>query len=263
MRISINNVQIKFITLIVMVSSLIYQIFKSYGPPLWMNMNSAFIILAIFVVTKDFYYNNDKKSFLIKSIVYYWIINIMITTISHLLKSNIIVSTSILDAIVLTLFVITMIENFMKHLHNKDKKTLKTSVEILIYLIISSALNLLFCYSYAQNHRDYCSRFITYFNLFIPTIVNLEMLSFVILGVVFYFFKIRKNQSIFILIAITIITVLIAMGQLSVIFVIIIILIHQDRKKANTNKKLYTIFPLLILILYSIAYFYPLITKGI
>ncbi|MDR1569484.1 MAG: conjugal transfer protein TraX [Oscillospiraceae bacterium] len=254
--------QLKIIGVILMVLDHLHQMFIERGAPSWFTMVGRVVApIFIFLTAEGMYYTRSRKRYILQLFVGFEFMNIASAIISAIFPSDsIVLMNNIFGTLFLIALYIVFIDGLIEGIRSKRPSKIVGFALLTLAPIASGVLFMLAQQAVIAHASQLSTEVIrlTFTALMcIPNVLTAEGgYSFVIIGVLFYYFRRWRWAQILTLAAFAVASYFQNQGwQWLMVFAAIPIMLYNGKRGGGSKYFFYIFYPAHIYALYIIAYY--------
>lgn len=250
-KFGITGTQLKFIGIVLMVFDHIHQMFNYAGVPSWFSMLGRLVLpIFLFMAAEGFHYTKDRKKYMLRLLIGFWMMNILTFIISRVLPME---NVALINNVFGTMLLATMMMSMNDSL--KEKKYLNASLMIILPAIPTILFLVLF------NTNPLLA---AYSSMLFPSFITVEGgFLVVILGAILYLYREKRFVQYVAILLVGVISTGFNFTHLfsdnyqwMMVFSIFLIALYNGQRGKGSKYFFYIFYPAHIYVLYILSYLY-------
>lgn len=244
----ISGFTLKMIGLVFMVMDHIHQMFYMFDAPMWLTMAGRIVLpIFLFMVAEGYHYTHDKKKYMLRLLVAFWLMNIGNFALSTLLPlPDVMLINGIFGTMFLSVFYMWAIDYLVAGIKAKKAGKILTAIGLILLPIIT-AVPLFAQILPLELFRAYM--------IFIPSVFSVEAgVVAIIMAVGFKYLRNHRLLQVLMLAVFSIPSLLQGDIQWMMVFAAVPILMYNGKPGRKSKYLFYVFYPAHIYVLYIISY---------
>lgn len=246
----LTSYALKMIAIVFMVGDHIHQMFYMHGAPLWFTMAGRIVMpLFLFMLSEGYHYTRDKKKYMLRLLIAFWVMSIGNQLLSSLLPlDGVVLMNSMFGTMFLAVYYMWQLDSLVTSIKAKNiTKTLLSIGGILLPIIATIPMLYLELIPLTL---------LRLYLIFIPTVLTVETGIFgIILALGFRYLRNYRWLQVLWLVLFTVPFFVQGDFQWMMVFAAIPILLYNGKPGRKSKYFFYIFYPAHIYLLYMISYF--------